>query len=369
MQQRLVGGAGPRVGRRGGFAPVLAQQHSQAVDDDDALLRLPVVKTQALGGIDAHLALQHDGLLAEGKPAVLLERGIHGGALIEAGEHIAPRRIDRFEDEPVLGRDERRFLGGARGRRGRQQTRQQEQNRRDHGGQLRHLPALAQHGGKPAQEQFGDQAGVHPREPEVVAAVVKMGDAAFAGPEITHRGRQVHRRHAGPEEAHGRLGVEIVAASAAPRGHDVKQGSRRVDAEAKERIIDGRPQRFETHQAGAELAAVQALRRHVGPEDGAPEDHRPGLVLRGRHEAGDAGGRMLAVGIHDQRVSEALRHCIAQTGQHGRAFAAVAWQHEYAQAGLMLRHRHHRQVAAVGAAIDDQKHRTPVAQHLGHDPG
>ena len=78
---------------------------------------------------------------------------------------------------------------------------------------------------------------------------------------------------------------------------------------------------------------------------------------------------MLAVGIHDQRVSEALRHRVAQTGQHGRAFAAVARQHEYAQAGLMLRHRHHRQVAAVGAAIDDHKHRPPVAQHLGHDPG
>jgi hypothetical protein len=47
------------------------------------------------------------------------------------------------------------------------------------------------------------------------------------------------------------------------------------------------------------------------------------------HEARQAGGGMLAVGIHGQYVGEAMIDRLAQAIRHGRAFSPVAWQDEY----------------------------------------
>jgi len=76
---------------------------------------------------------------------------------------------------------------------------------------------------------------------------------------------------------------------------------------------------------------------------------------------------MLAVGIHHQGMGEAALLRRLRPREHGGAFARIARQHEHGQRRFGFRQLPHRPFAAVGAPVDHDQHRLPVAQYLGHD--
>jgi hypothetical protein len=53
---------------------------------------------------------------------------------------------------------------------------------------------------------------MHPRQQQVVAAMMEMRYAALIRGEITHRRVGVDGAHATPAQAHQRLGIEVEAA-------------------------------------------------------------------------------------------------------------------------------------------------------------
>lgn len=109
----------------------------------------------------------------------------------------------------------------------------------------------------------------------------------------------------------------------------------------------------------ADATTTDALGRGVWTEDGHTQKHGFGRFLRSGHEGPDLVGRMLAVGIHDEAVSES-GGC---GGFHGRedrsAFAAIGWQVENVQTALFPGETLDFFYAFIGAAIENDPNWTP----------
>ena len=75
---------------------------------------------------------------------------------------------------------------------------------------------------------------------------------------------------------------------------------------------------------------------------------------------------MLAIGVHHQRVGEALQLRPLRAGEHGRPFAGVARLDEHLQRRIRARQVGEHLFAAVGAAVDHHQDRPPLPEHLRH---
>jgi hypothetical protein len=87
---------------------------------------------------------------------------------------------------------------------------------------------------------------------------------------------------------------------------------------------------------------------------------------RFRHERADQLGRVLAVGIHRQRVRVARRARLLERVQDGRALAGVLREDVDAQPGILAGHRPQAAVGAVATAVDDDPHRRPLRARRAH---
>ena len=190
-----------------------------------------------------------------------------------------------------------------------------------------------------------------------------MGDTAVGLGEITAGRGDVQGGHAGPDHAHGDLGVEVEAAGGAGLRERAAERFGGIDAEAEEGVADERvAEGFEVDEADAKCASVQAFERDFGAEDGQTEDEGGGLALRGGHEGADMGDGVLAVGVHHEDMGEAGGERGFDAGEDGGAFAAVARAADDAEMRFAGAEGIEGAVAAVGAAVDHDPHGLPMAQ-------
>jgi len=111
------------------------------------------------------------------------------------------------------------------------------------------------------------------------------------------------RRDTCPDQTHRRLGVEskrriqVVPA-------DPQQRADRIDAKAEEAVGDAWPTRVPRFGHQLEIRLPPTRTRRVGPETGTP-DHGGGAATEAAMNSAIC-LRVLAIGIHHQRMGEAL---------------------------------------------------------------
>jgi hypothetical protein len=175
---------------------------------------------------------------------------------------------------------------------------------------------------------------VHGGEEKIITAIAEMGDAAFGFPKIANRRGLVDGGHAGPDEAHGGLGIKIKSAHPGCAFHERQQRRDGVDAKAEQGIADGAGC-FDFGECVGEPAADNAHHGRGVVKYRRAENHRFRDSAGKREEFGNQSGRVLTVPIHYQHMCETRGGGGAQTIQNGRSLAAVARPDEHAQVGIL----------------------------------
>ena len=169
---------------------------------------------------------------------------------------------------------------------------------------------------------------MHPGQPDIVAHIMEVRDTALARRRGIAPARQCSiGRTPRQAQPHRRLRIEVEAAHPALPLHDVAQRRHRIDAEAEERIADAAPQRLQLRPP-LEIRRPRTRSRGAWLEYRLAEPWRPGARCDAAMKSRDQPGRVLAVGIHRERVGEAGRRRLAQPVQHRGALALVVRQHE-----------------------------------------
>ncbi len=205
------------------------------------------------------------------------------------------------------------------------------------------------------------EAGVHPRDAQVVPQHVEMRQAAL---RVGDPGADVAHRQAGPAEAHDDLDVESHPRGNALRVDECAGGGQGIEPEAAHRIADGERQGLHPHPEVRHVAAVEPLLRHRGVVDGLAAHHGVRMAFAACEEARNVAGVVLAVRIDLQRVAHAVAQRPAHAVHHGGPLALVGRQarqaHLRARGGDGGQRCLRGHVAAVVHDVDGQAvHREP----------
>jgi hypothetical protein len=217
-----------------------------------------------------------------------------------------------------------------------------------------------------AQHEFDHQAQMHPCQQQIVATIAEVRHTALVRCKVLHRRVDVERPHAAPGEPHNRFGVEVEAAHPGLTAHHIDERRDRVDAKSVKRIGNARTERFQIRPPVRDAPATHPQQRCRRIEHRPAEDHRVGLFGGGAHEGGNQRRRVLAVGVHRQRLGEAGLSCRLQAVQHRGTLALVGRQLEHAQAGQRGGEFTQALRRAIGAAVDHHPDRVPRRAGVAH---
>lgn len=169
-----------------------------------------------------------------------------------------------------------------------------------------------------------------------------------------------------PAEADGDLGIEIEAACEEGGAECFSERGDWVEAHAEEGVVDAPPEGGEVAPPVGDFSAFESDGWCGVIEDGVSEDEGLGVFGSELHEWFDVCCRVLAIGVHGEGVGEAEWLGEFDAGEDGGSLAFVLGESVDVEVVVgFCGECFEVIVAAVGAAIDDDKDVVPFFKSTG----